>query len=167
VIDGPSAEKPSKSARKREIAALQTLADRMTALSDGELARLGVEETLRQAIAQARDMRPSGARNRQLKYCVRYMEWQALEQVRAYLEDQHSQRVAANRRIHRIEHWRDHLVDNGDHGLEELFGLHGHLDRQRVRQLCRDAVREKETGKPAGAGRRLYRFLRDQLPDAD
>ena len=160
-------EKPSKSARKREIEALQGLADQMAALSDKELLRLGVDEPLREAIAQVRPMRPSGARNRQLKHCVKFMDIQALDQVRAYIEDHHSQQVEANRRFHEIEHWRDRLVEQGDAGLEVLFARYGNLDRQRVRQLCRDATREKELGKPAGAGRKLYRYLRDCLFDAD
>ena len=156
-------EKPSKSARKREMAALQKLADQMTVLSDGELQRLGVDESLRAAIAQVRAMRPSGARNRQLKHCVKFMDMQTLAEVRAYLQDQHSQRVDANRRFHEIEKWRDRLIEEGDEGLEALFATDGNLDRQHVRQLCRDAARERSTGKPAGAGRKLYRYLHEFL----
>ena len=104
-------EKPSKSARKREIAALQKLAEQMTALNDNELQRLGVDEALRREIQQVRAMHPSGARNRQLKHCVRYMGSQDLSAVRAYIADQHSQRVAANRQLHEIERWRPHATD--------------------------------------------------------
>jgi len=161
------AEKPSKSARKREVAALQVLADQMAALSDKELERLGVDEPLREAIEQVRAMRPSGARNRQLKHCVKYMDVEALAEVRAYIEDHHSQRVAANRRFHEIEQWRDRLVQEGDAALEVLLSTHQNIDRQRIRQLCRDASREKETGKPAGAGRKLYRYLREIMETAN
>jgi ribosomal 50S subunit-associated protein YjgA (DUF615 family) len=37
------------------------------------------------------------------------------------------------------------------------------MDRQHARRLVRDAVREQETGRPAGAGRKLFRFLAAQL----
>jgi len=156
-------EKPSKSARKREVEALQLLAEQMSALSDQELRRLNIDRQLRDAIGQARSMRPSGARNRQLKHCVKFMDPEELAEVRAYLADRHSQQVAANREFHEIERWRDRLVDEGDEGLAMLFETYPSLDRQRVRQLCRDATREKETGKPPGAGRKLYRFLRESL----
>ena len=156
-------EKPSKSARKREIAALQVLAGQMAALSDGELQRLGVDESLRGAIGQVRSMRPSGARNRQLKHCVKHMDPQTLDEVRAYIDDRHSQLVDANRRLHEIEQWRDRLVEEGDAGLEALFSTYANLDRQQVRQLCRDAARERDTDKPAGAGRKLSRYLRESL----
>lgn len=163
MIDETLPEKPSKSALKREIEALQHLADQMSALNDQELRRLGVDDGLREAIAQARSMRPSGARNRQLKHCVKYMDLESLAEVRAYIEDRHSQQVAANREFHEIERWRDRLIAEGDQGLEALFSHHDGLDRQRIRQLSRDAAREKETGKPAGAGRKLYRYLRESL----
>ncbi len=162
--DEPVPERPSKSARKREIEALQALAEQMVALSDAELGRLGVDQRLRDAIALVRPMRPSGARNRQLKHCVKFMDADGLAEVTAYLHDRRSQSVEANRDFHLIEGWRDRLIGEGDKALEALFDNYPDLDRQRLRQLCRDAVRERETGKPSGAGRRLFRYLRESLP---
>jgi ribosome-associated protein len=159
--------RPSKSARKREFEALQALADQMTGLSDQELRRLGVAQPLREAIARVRSMRPSGARNRQLKHCVRYMDNGDLDGLRAYLVDRQSQRVAANQVFHAIEGWRDRLTDEGDAALAALFDAYPGLDRQRIRQLCRDAMRERVTGKPAGAGRRLFRHLNEALSAAN
>jgi ribosome-associated protein len=155
--------RPSKSARKREMEVLQALAERLAALSDSELARLGVDARLREALALVRPMRPSGARNRQLKHCVKFIDIETLAEVRAYLDDRQSHRIAANREFHEIERWRDRLIDEGDQALQALFDSYGRLDRQRIRQLCRDAMREKQTGRPAGAGRRLFRELRDSL----
>ena len=160
-------EKPSKSARKRDFAALQKLAEQMAALNDSELQRLGVGESLRREIQQVRAMRPSGARNRQLKHCVRYMDSQDLSAVRAYIADQHSQRIAANRQLHGIERWRDRLIEEGDAAIQLLSESQEIPDRQYLRRLCREAIRENESGKPAGAGRRLFRYLRDVLVEAN
>ena len=160
-------EKPSKSARKRELAALQELAGQMAALSDAELQRLNVDESLRHEIQQARTIPASGARNRQLKYCVKFMDSQDLTAVREYLTDQHSQRIAANRRLHDIERWRDRLIEEGDAALERLLESKEVADRQHLRRLSRDAAREKETGRPSGAARKLFRYLRDVLAEAN
>ena len=159
--------RPSKSARKRDFEALQKLAEQMSLLSDAELQRLGVGEPLRSAIDLVRPMRPSGARNRQLRHCMKFMDNTALADVQYYLADRQSRRVAANRELHAIEGWRDRLVNEGDKALQSLLENYEGLDRQQLRQLCRDAGREKETGKPAGAGRKLFRFLREALPVAD
>ena len=163
MSDETVSEKSSKSARKREIEELRTLADRMAALSDDELVRLGVDEVLRRAIAQVRAMRPSGARNRQIKHCVRYMDVQSLGEVRAYLEDRHSQQISANQRFHRLEQLRDRLVQSGDEALAEVIDDDPTMDRQRLRQLVRDAQREVRQGSPAGAGKKLFQFLREHV----
>lgn len=160
-------ERQSKSARKREVVALQELAERMAALSDRELERLGVAAALREALAQVRPMRPSGARNRQLKHCVKFMGGDALGEVEAYLQDRHSQQVSANRTLHAVERWRDRLVSEGDAALDQLIEALPDLDRQQMRQLMRDAARERETGKPAGAGRKLFRHLRSVIEADD
>lgn len=160
-------EKPSKSARKRELAALQELAEHMAALSDSELQRLGVDESLRLEIEKVRSIRPSGARNRQVKHCVKYMDSQDLTAVRSYLVNQHSQRIAANRLLHEIERWRDRLIEEGDAALELLLENQKIPDRQHLRRLSRDAAREKDSGKPAGAARKLFRYLRDVLTEAN
>lgn len=160
---GDADDKPSKSERKRKIAALQELADQMTGLSDAELARLDVDDILRGQLAKAREIRPSGARNRQLKHCVKYMDLESLGQVRAYLADRHSQQVEANQRFREVERWRDRLVQSGDEALAELIDDNPALDRQRLRQLVRDAQRELLQGSPAGAGKKLFRFLREHI----
>ena len=160
-------DKPSKSARKRELAALQALAEQMTALNERELADLGVAARLREALALVRPMRPSGARNRQLKHCVKFMDADALGAVRAYLGGRHSRDVATKQAFRQAEYWRDRLAAEGDGALQTLLDQHQDLDRQRLRQLSRDAAREIALGQPAGAGRRLFRFLHAALSGAN
>ena len=159
--DDADLDRPSKSAKKREIAALQGLAEQMSGMSDQELARLGVDPRLREALALVRPMRPSGARNRQLKHCVKFMDASELAAVRAYLDNRHSGKVAANQEFRQIERWRDSLIAEGDQALQRLLEQQPDLDRQHLRQLCRDAVREKDNGQPVGAARILFRYLRD------
>lgn len=163
MTNGEAKERPNKSAHKREMEALYRLAEQMLGLSDGELDQLGVEPDLRDALDQVRPMRASGARNRQLKHCARFMDAEALKPVITYLADRQSRRLAANQALHEIEHWRDQLVSGGDRVLAELLDRHPELDRQHLRRLCRDAIREQAQGKPAGAGRKLFRYLREQL----
>jgi ribosome-associated protein len=91
------------------------------------------------------------------------MDVQSLGEVRAYLEDRHSQQISANQHFHRLEQLRDRLVQSGDEALAELIDDDPTLDRQRLRQLARDAQRELREGSPAGAGKKLFRFLREHL----
>jgi ribosome-associated protein len=161
------AVRPNKSAQKRELAELQRLAERMLELSDKELVRLGVDQALREALAQVRPMRASGARNRQLKHCLRFMDRDDLVDIERRLDNRQVARTNETRAFHALEDWRDRLVSNGDDALTALYEQFPGVDRQRVRQAVRDARRENETGKPAGAGRRLFRLLREMLPVKD
>ncbi|MCB1724129.1 MAG: DUF615 domain-containing protein [Gammaproteobacteria bacterium] len=158
-------DRPSKSAKKRELSELQHLAEQMTGLSDKELQRLGVDAQLRAAIDLVRPMKASGARNRQLKHCVKLMDAEELEPVTLYLRDRHSQKLAVNQTFHELESLRDRLIQGGDEALSDFLESRSdrEIDRQQLRQLCRDAARERESGKPAGAGRRLFRYLRETL----
>jgi ribosome-associated protein len=154
-------QRPNKTALKREIAARAELLERATRLNDQELARLGLDEDAIAEIGKVRAIRPSGARKRQLKYCLKQLADEDFDNLRIYLEDRQSQQVEANRTFHRLERWRDRLIAEGDALIGEAAAEWPGLDRQQLRQLIRDARRERDTGKPAGAARKLFRHLRE------
>ena len=79
---------PSKSQRKRDAHALQTLGLKLVALSIAQLTRLDLPETLHEAVVAAQRMHTHGARTRQIQYIgklMRQLEPTALSRVRAAL----------------------------------------------------------------------------------
>ena len=152
--------RPNKTQQKREISARTALVERMTGLSDRQLASLGLDGAAVAEIARVRAIRPSGARKRQLKFCVRQLQGADLSQVELYLDDQQSQQAAFNQAFHHLERWRDRLIEEGDAALGDALAEWPGLDRQQLRQLVREARRERDQGKPRGAGRKLFRYLR-------
>jgi ribosome-associated protein len=79
---------PSKTQRKRDAHALQTLGIQLVALSAAQLARLDLPETLHEAVLAAQRMRSHGARTRQLQYIgkvMRQLEPSVLSRLRAAL----------------------------------------------------------------------------------
>lgn len=154
-------ERPNKSQLKREQQEMQLLIDRMTGLTDKELLSLGMTEDGIEEVARVRALRPSGARNRQIKYCVKQMQREDLSEVIAYLTDRRSQQLAVNQAFHELEMLRERLLEEGDKAMGELLARWPDLDRQQLRQMVRDAQREKEKGKPVGAGKKLFRYLRE------
>lgn len=155
------AVRPNKSQIKRDLAARGALLDRMSGLSDAELRKLEVSERVIELLGQLRAIKPSGARNRQLKYCIKHTADADLSTVELYLNDRNSQQLAVNQALHHLERWRDRLLEQGDAALGDAMAQWPGLDRQQTRQMIRDAQREQETGKPAGAKRKLFRYLRD------
>jgi ribosome-associated protein len=79
---------PSKSQRKRDAHALQTLGIQLVALSAAQLARLDLPEALHEAVVAAQRMRAHGARRRQMQSIgklMRQLEPDVLSRVRAAL----------------------------------------------------------------------------------
>lgn len=155
------AVRPNKTALKRELAERSALIELATGLTDKELGRLGLAADDIAEIARVRAIKPSGARNRQLKYCVKQLAGVDLAAIDTFLNDRHSQQLEVNQAFHRLEQWRDRLIEQGDALLGEAMQEWPQLDRQQFRQLVRDARREAQQGKPAGAGRKLFRHLRE------
>jgi ribosome-associated protein len=79
---------PSKTQRKREAHALQTLGIQLVALSIVQLARLELPEALHEAVVAAQRMRAHGARTRQMQYIgklMRQLDPGVLSRIRAAL----------------------------------------------------------------------------------
>jgi ribosome-associated protein len=79
---------PSKTQRKRDAHALQTLGIQLVALSAAQLARLDLPEILHEAVLAAQRMRSHGARTRHLQYIgklMRQLEPAMLSRIRAAL----------------------------------------------------------------------------------
>jgi ribosome-associated protein len=65
--------KPSKSARKREYIALQKLGEELITLKVSDLDRLPLDDNLREAVLEARQMKAHGALRRQKQYIGKLM----------------------------------------------------------------------------------------------
>ena len=79
---------PSKSQRKRDAHALQTLGAQLVALSAARLVQLALPEALYEAVLAAQRMRSHGARTRQLQSIgkvMRQLEPSVLSRVRTAL----------------------------------------------------------------------------------
>ena len=75
--------KPSKSARKREYIARQKLGEELITLKVSDLDRLSLDDNLREAVLEARQMKAHGALRRQKQYIGKLMRHIDPEPVRA------------------------------------------------------------------------------------
>ena len=152
---------PSRSQLKREAEALQALGAELVKLSESKLAEIPMPERLRDAVMEARRIKSHGALRRQMQFVGRVMREIEAEPIQQALERLRSRDRTAASRFHQLEQWRDRLIDEGDKALAEWLDEHPESDRQHLRQLVRNAAKEKKTGKPAGAGRALFRYVRE------
>lgn len=154
------AERPNKSAGKRQMQALQQLAERLVGLSAERLQPLAMSEQLREALAEGRRLKVPDARRRHLRYLARLLHDEDSAPLQAFIDQLEAQGTASNRRFHALEQWRQRLIEEGDEALAELLEEYPDADRQQLRQLIRAAQREREQARPPAAARKLFQLLR-------
>ncbi|MBK8124945.1 MAG: ribosome biogenesis factor YjgA [Dokdonella sp.] len=162
---------PSRSQLRRDAMAIFKLAEALARLSDAQLTRIPLDETLIAEIRRTRNIHQPIARKRQTQYLakqLRRLDDGQIEAVRLVLDGDRQQFHREVAVLHQLESWRDRLIAEGDPALDEFLLQHPAADRQHLRALIRQAGVEASRQKPPRAARELFRLLRDmQAPTTD
>ena len=156
----------SRSQQRRDALEILNLGQQLVALTDAQLAKLPVPESLLPHIRESRRITSHIAHKRQLAFLAKQMrreDDEVLEAIRDALDEKGD---AARREVaamHRVEAWRDRLLAEGDAALAELIGQYPDADRQALRQLVRNTLEERKRNKPPRAFRELFRHLRELI----
>lgn len=159
---------PSRSEERRDALAVLELAKRLVEQPEARLLQIPMDEDLRDLARAAQRITAQIAHKRQVQFLAKHLrreEPEALDAIRAALDHDKSDHRREAQALHQVEYWRDRLVAEGDAALTELLDKHPAADRQRLRQLARNAALEKTRNKPPHAFRELFRELRDLLTD--
>lgn len=149
----------SKSELKRDMEALQKLGEELAQLKPSVLEKMPISEDLFDAIKDAQRFK-NEARRRQLQLIGKLMRNEEEEPIQAALDkirNKHSQNTAV---LHKLEALRDRVVEEGDKAIDEVVALYPEADRQRLRQLARQAAKEKQAQKPAKAYREIFQIIK-------
>jgi ribosome-associated protein len=164
---------PSRSAQRRDALAVLEMARQLVELPEAVLARIGMDEDLRELVRTSRKITAQIARKRQIQYLAKHLrrlDEEALAVIRSALQHDRAEHLREARALHAVEHWRDRLLEEGDAALSELLEHYPQADRQHLRQLARNAHQERLKNKPPHAYRDLFRELRELLeasPEAE
>jgi ribosome-associated protein len=153
----------SKSRLKRESAALQDLGEALIELPDEKLNRLDLPAELLEAVRLAKSITAHGGLRRQRKFIGKLLRNLDAEPIRTGLEALRNEGAVAAHRHHLVERWRDRMLAEGDGAVNLFVADHADADRQKLRQLVRDARREREQDAAPRSARLLFRYLRDFL----
>ena len=157
--DKPLIERKNKSLEKREMLALRALGERLVALSSSELHRIPLAQPLYQAVTAAKKFKHT-APKRQFKYIEGLLrDSDDVDAIRLALDEIAKPKQQAVERLHQVEQWRDRLLAGDVSALDELLGRFALADRQRLRQLMRNAAKEHEHNKPPKSARLLFQYL--------
>jgi ribosome-associated protein len=157
---------PSRSQNRREALEVLALGEKLVALTEAQLSKLPVPDSLLPHIRDCKRITANIAHKRQLAYLAKQMrreDDEVLEAIRDALDEDGE---AARREVaamHRIEAWREKLLADGDGALAQLLDEYPTADRQHLRALVRSALDERRKNKPPRAFRELYRALRELI----
>lgn len=155
----------SKTQLKAEADEKQMLGKKLLDLTKDQVDKLNLDESLHDAILEAKRLTSNGAIRRQLQYIGKLMrntEIEPIEEQLARWEGKHDQE---NARFHALERWRDRLIDDAGTSksdtLQAFVNEHPHAEIQRLRTLSRNAHKEQSTSKPPKSSRELFKLLRE------
>ncbi len=157
---------PSKTALKAQAHDLRQLGLELSELPKDRLAATPMPDDLREAISQYRRTSARGAKRRQLQYIAKILRGIDPEPLRAAVADFAHGRATDAAQLHRVEQWRDELIDD-DTALTRWMNEFPGSDVQHLRSLIRAARRDTATieldQRQPGSYRELFRFIREQL----
>lgn len=153
----------SRSQKKREVEALQSLGERLVELKPAHLDKLPIDETLRTAIDFAKTLPHRSALRRQMQYIGKLMRFADGEAIAEAIDRFDVTKEAHNKVFHKLEKWRDRLIanDKDNSMLDVIITEYPHTDIQHLRQLVRNAQKEVALNKPPAAARKLFKYLRE------
>lgn len=132
-----------------------TLARTLMQLPDTTIEKLELGEDLQHEVEQARKITSQIARRRAERSLAGALRGEDLVELQRKIENVQETGSAEPRLFHQAEQWRARLIEEGLAAAAEFPG--GAVDP--LPQLIQNARRERDTGKPPGAARALFRHV--------
>ncbi len=144
-------------ARRAVIEATRAVVEAAAALPAERYDRLALSPELRNEINIVRNLKASGARNRQVAHIAKGLSDARQVELQSALESFAADDAALLAHEVKLNDWRDRLIADGDPAIEALVKICPRADRQRLRQLTRQA---RDGDGAAKARRTLFKVVR-------
>ena len=164
AVDGE--DRPSKTQRKEQSHDLQKLGLALAALSEAQLDRTGMPETLRDALHEYRRTKSHEGRRRQMQYIGKLMRGADEAPLREAVAAAELGSATQALQLHEIERWRAELIAD-DEAMTRWLQAHPDTDAQQLRSLVRAARRDtaalKVEDRQPKSVRELFQYLKPYL----
>ena len=163
--EGEENQPISKTQRKAAMHALQDIGEELVKLPASKLEKLALPDELRRAVEDCRRFTKHGAIRRQLQYIGRLMRGVDEEPIARQLAAWRGESDEEKALLHRIERWRDRLIENDD-ALTLFLNEYPQADATQFRQLIRNARHEAAQNKPPKSSRAIFKLVREAVEGA-
>ena len=160
-IDELDEELKSKSEVKREMIQLQIFGQKLIDLSKHQRSKIPFTVDVKDALILADKINNKHeALRRHVRHLAKILSETDLEPIKHALDvmaNKHQQETA---KFIKLEKMRDNAVDQGSDFIEALLTEHESMERQKLRQLVRQASKEKKSEKPGKYYKELFEYLK-------
>ncbi|MFT6209049.1 MAG: ribosome-associated protein [Colwellia sp.] len=160
-IDELDEELKSKSEVKREMIQLQIFGQSLIDLSKHQRSKIPFTEDIKDALILADKIKNKHeALRRHVRHLARMLSEADLEPIKHALDvmaNKHQQETA---KFIKLEKMRDDVIDQGNDFIEALLSEHESMERQKLRQLVRQASKEKKAEKLGKYYKELFDYLK-------
>ncbi|MGC9323482.1 MAG: ribosome biogenesis factor YjgA [Desulfomonilia bacterium] len=160
IEDDQEPARTSKTQKKKDMIELQKLGERLVTLSAQRLQGLDIPKDLKEAVRFAKTIRSHSARKRQMQFIGVLMRKVDPEPIRRTLQEIDSVSSRDALLFQHIEQLRDGLIAGDEEYTRTVLTQFPQADRDEFFRFLEKAWDEKRTGKPKGAARALFRYLR-------
>lgn len=153
----------SRAQMKREEAHISKLSQQLVELTEKQIQELPLETLTCKAILEAKKINSHIGMKRQIKFISKRLHEEDIETLEEKLKFISSKHLLTIKEHHLYEKWRDDLMANPKNAVFELLEKFPNLNSQQLRQLVRQANKEKSLDKPPKYQRELFKFLRENI----
>ena len=153
----------SKTDLKKEAKELQDFARVLIKLGKKQRKELTASDELQEAFLLADKIanKPDALR-RHIQYMAKVLKDEDLDALRTEHEQFTSPAKSNDKQSKQLEQLRETLLQQGDVAINSLIDLHPNLDRQKLRQLVRQANKEVSKEKPGKSYKELFQYLKNE-----
>lgn len=162
IPDWEQEEFESRTDIKKAAQAVTDLGEQLSEMTESEIKKLQLPTTLADALLLLKSMDKGPALKRQKLYIGKYLRQDEglLIEIKEKLAAVETKKKQQNAHFHKLEKWRDRLVEEGDTVLHEFLEIYTQADRQQLRQWIRNAKKEQAESKPPKSARELFKYLK-------
>jgi len=156
----------SKSDIKKEAKELQEFAKKLVALSKSQRAQLTASDELQEAfkLADKISNKPDALR-RHMQFMAKVLRDEDLDALRKEHANFLSPHNQSEKFVKQVETWRTNLIEKGDKAINQFIDKCPGVERQKMRQLVRQAKKELEKEKPGKSYKELFQYIKQNLAD--
>ncbi len=155
----------SKTELKRLAQQATDIGKQLVGLDKATLNKLDLPVNVLENVVTTQSIKSNIARKRQLQYLgkqIRNSDMQHIQQQLARLQSQHRHDTA---QFHKLEQWRDQLLQQNDTAINQFIDHYPQADRQHLRQLVRQSHQEAKKNAAPTAARKLFRYIKDIIDE--